>query len=76
MIGGYQPDSVYWIDTTAMLADCLTKHMTSTRLVNMLGTGILDLRAADEIIMAKMMKQKGRARSDALAATQPDSTEQ
>ncbi len=47
-IGDGQPDSVCWIDTSAMLADCLTKLMASTRLDDTMSTRILDLSATDE----------------------------
>ena len=46
-----------WIDTTAMIADCLTKAMKPDRLIDALG-GHLDLRATPEGELVKMRRQK------------------
>ena len=55
-------DGVRWIDTSTMIADCLTKHMDPQRLVHTLRTGTLDLTPTDASIIQKMKKQKGRRR--------------
>ena len=53
-----------WIDTSAMLADCLTKTVTSGRLGETLSTGIFDMRPTDEslAIQAKKTASGGRRR--------------
>jgi hypothetical protein len=53
-------DVVRWIDTSTMIADCLTKHMDPQRLMHTLKTGVLDLTPTDSSILQKMKKQKGR----------------
>ena len=54
------PDRVRWIDTSAMVADPLTKRMKADRLVETLATGMLSLEPTPEAILAKMAKQKAR----------------
>ena len=54
-------DMVRWIDTSTMVADCLTKHMDPQRLMQTTHSGILDLTPTDASILQKMKKQKGRA---------------
>ena len=58
------PDRVRWIDTSAMVADPLTKRMKADRLVETLATGMLSLEPTPEAILAKMAKQKARRKSD------------
>jgi Reverse transcriptase (RNA-dependent DNA polymerase) len=53
-------DVVRWIDTSTMIADCLTKRMDPQRLMHTLKTGVLDLTPTDSSILQKMKKQKGR----------------
>ena len=60
-IGSDQPDMVRWIDTSCMVADCLTKRMRSGRLNECFRTCWLDLIPTDESVLCKMKKQKGRA---------------
>ena len=60
------PDRVRWIDTSAMVADPLTKRMKADRLVETLATGILSLEPTPESILAKMAKQKARKRTEAV----------
>ena len=55
-------DKVRWIDTSTMVADPLTKGMSPERLVDFMTTGLLDLEATPESKIAKMMKQKQRAK--------------
>ena len=52
-----------WIDTSAMLADCLTKTMTSGRLNETLSTGIFDMRPPVVSLAIKAQKQKRRRKS-------------
>ena len=59
-----QTDKIRWIDTSAMIADPLTKAMKADRLENTLHSGILDLRPTDASVISKMMKQKARAKTD------------
>ena len=59
-IGSDQPDVVRWIDTSCMVADCLTKRMRSDRLSGCLRSCWLDLIPTDESVLCKMKKQKGR----------------
>ena len=47
-IGSDQPDMVRWIDTSCMVADCLTKRMRSDRLSECLRSCWLDLLSTDE----------------------------
>ena len=58
-IGSDQPDMVRWIDTSCMVADCLTKRMRSDRLSGCLRSCWLDLIPTDESVLCKMKKQKG-----------------
>ena len=53
-IGPDQPDMVRWIDTSCMVADCLTKRMRSDRLSECLRSCWLDLKR----------KQKARTNPD------------
>ena len=63
-IGLDQPDMVRWIDTSCMVADCLTKRMRSDRLSECLRSCWLDLIPTDESVLCKMKKQKGRTSPD------------
>lgn len=60
-----QQDKLIWIDTSAMLADPLTKGMKATRMLEALKSGVLDFEATDEAKMQKMLKQKQRAKKTA-----------
>ena len=66
-IGSDQPDMVRWIDTSCMVADCLTKRMRSDRLSGCLRSGWLDLIPTDESVFCKMKKQKERTNPDGSA---------
>ena len=66
-IGSDQPDMVRWIDTSCMVADCLTKRMRSDRLSGCLRSCWLDLIPTDESVLCKMNKQKGRTNPDGSA---------
>ena len=57
-----QFDKVRWIDTSTMLADPLTKIMSSDRLVTALDQGNIDLNPTAASTIAKQMKQKQRRR--------------
>ena len=59
-----QPDMVRWIDTSCMVADCLTKRMRSDRLSECLRSCWLDLIPTDESVLCKMKKQTGRTSPD------------
>ena len=63
-IGSDQPDMVRWIDTSCMVADCLTKCMRSDRLSGCLRSCWLDLIPTDESVLCKMKTQKGRTSPD------------
>ena len=63
-IGPDQPDMVRWIDTSCMVADCLTKRMRSDRLSECLRSCWHDLNPTDESVLCKMRKQKGRTNPD------------
>ena len=56
-----QSDKARWIDTSAMLADPLTKLMKCCRLEDALSNNVLDLEATAASQMQKLMKQKQRA---------------
>ena len=53
-------DCPCWIDTSAMLSDCLTKSMTSCRLIETLSTDILDSRPTEESFAIKAKNWKWR----------------
>ena len=55
-VDGSKGDYLRWVDTSAMLSDCLTKTMTSCRLNETLGTGIFDMRATEESLAIKAKK--------------------
>ena len=63
-IGSDQPDMVRWIDTSCMVADCLTRSMRSDRVSECLRSCWLDLIPTDESVFCKMKKQKGRTTPD------------
>ena len=65
--GSDQPDMVRWIDTSCMVADCLTKRARSDRLSGCLRSCWLDLIPTDESVLCKMKKQKGRTNPDGSA---------
>ena len=54
-------DSIWWIDTDIMLADPLTKRMTSDKLTEALRTNKLDLAQPIESLQKKRIKQSQRA---------------
>ena len=54
---GSSGDYPKWIDTSVMLADCLTKAMDPERLVQTLQTGIFDMRPT---ALSLMIKEKNR----------------
>ena len=51
---------LFWIDTSTMIADPLTKHMGSERLDQALDSGYLDLEPTAESKAAKAAKQRQR----------------
>ena len=55
---GSRGDYPRWIDTPAMLSDCLTKTMTSCRLTEALSTGIFDMRPTEESLAIKAKNRK------------------
>ena len=57
-----QTDKVVWIDTSAMIADPLTKAIRTARVSNTLRGGTFDQAATPESVIAKMAKQKARSR--------------
>ena len=63
-IGSDQLDMVRWIDTSCMVADCLTKRMRSDRLSECLRSCWLDLIPTDESVLCKMKDQKERTSPD------------
>ena len=50
-----------WIDTSAMVSDCLTKTMISSRLNETLSTGVFDLRPTEESLAIKAKNRKWKA---------------
>ena len=60
-VDGSKGDYPRWVDPSAMLADCLTKRMTSGRLFEMMSTGIFDMRPAEERLAIKAKNRKWRA---------------
>ena len=59
-VDGSKRDFPRWIDTSAMLSDCLTKTMTSGRLNETLSTGIFDMRPTEESLAIKAKNRKWR----------------
>ena len=53
-------NAVRWIDTSAMIVDCLTKRMDPTVLIRLMRTGTLNLQPTVESELAKLRKQKNR----------------
>ena len=51
--------AIRWIDTSAMVVDCMTKKMKGDVLVRTF-EGTLDLRPTPESLLVKMRKQKLR----------------
>ena len=60
-VDGSKVDYPRWIDTSAMLSDCLTKTMTSGGLNETLSTGIFDMRPSEESLAIKAKNRKWRA---------------
>ena len=54
-------DYLRWIGTSAMLSDCSSKTMTSSRLNETLSTGIFDMRPTEESLVIKVKNRKWRA---------------
>ena len=52
-------DKILWIDTSAMLADCMTKKMSGSTMREFIQKGHFSLRASDESVLLKLRKQKG-----------------
>ena len=59
-IGSDQPDMVRWIDTSCMVADCLTKRMRSDRLSGCLRSCLLDLIPTDDSVRREGEKERRR----------------
>ena len=61
-VGGSKGDYLRWIDTSAMLSDCLTKSLTSCRMIEIetLSTGIFDVRHTEESLAIKAKNRKWR----------------
>ena len=57
---GSKGDYLSWIDTSAMLSDCLTKIMNSCRLIETLRAGIFDMRPTEENLAIKAKNRKWR----------------
>ena len=57
-VDGSKGDYPRWIDTSAMLADCSAKTMTSCRLTKTLSTGTFDMRHTEESLAIKAKKQE------------------
>ena len=60
-VDGSKGDYPRWIDTSAMLSDCLTKTITSCWLIKTLSTSILDTRPTEESLAIKTKNRKWRA---------------
>ena len=59
-----QQDKVMWIDTSAMLADPMTKEMKPDHLLDALRNGKLSFTATAESQITKMKKQKSRSKKE------------
>ena len=57
-VDGSKGDYPRWIDTSAMLSDCLTKTVTSCRLNETSSTGIFDMRPTEESLAMKEKKKQ------------------
>ena len=60
-VDGSKGNYLRWIDTSAMLADCLAKTMTSGRLSQTICTGIFDMRPIEESLAIQGKTRKWRA---------------
>ena len=60
-VEGSKVDYPRWMDTSAMLSDCLKKTMKSCRLTETLSTGIFGMRPAEESLAIKAKNRKWRA---------------
>ena len=58
-VDGSKGDYPRWIDTSAMLADCSAKTMTSCRLTETLSTGTFDMRPTEESLAIKAKTGSG-----------------
>ena len=70
-----QSDKIRWIDTSAMLADPLTKLMKCSRLEDALSDNVLNLEATAASHMQKFMKQERRAAKSRRRDQEPDDAE-
>ena len=59
-VDGSKGDYPRWIDTSAMLSDCLTKLMTSCRLNETLSAGIFDMKPTVESLVIKAKNRQWR----------------
>ena len=57
-VDGSKGDYPRWIDTSAMLPNCLTKTMTSCRLNETLSTGVFDMRPTEESLAIKAKNRR------------------
>ena len=57
-VDGSKVDYPRWMDTSAMLSDCLKKTMKSCRLTETLSTGIFGMRPAEESLAIKAKNWK------------------
>ena len=64
-----------WIDTSAMLADPLTKVMDSGRLDRAMMTGYFDMRPTQESLAVKARNRQSREQARARAAEQKASSQ-
>ena len=56
-VDGSKGDYPRWIDTSAMLSDCLTKTMTSCLLNETLSTGTFDMRPTEQSLAIKATRK-------------------
>ena len=60
-VDGSKGDYPRWIDTSAMLSDCLTKTMTLCRLTETSCTGIFDMGSTESSFAINAKKRKWKA---------------
>ena len=65
---------VRWIDTSAMVVDCMTKRMKADTMYRVMD-GVLDLTPTPESILCKSRKAKGRAKAKPKATDGCDEAE-
>ena len=71
-VDGSKGDHHRWIDTSAMLSDCLSNTMTSCCLNETLSTGTFDMRPTEESLAVKAKTQEVESMKEQDRLQDPD----